>query len=511
MKIVLKAPTHLRVRGQELLYILSLTLLLILPSLTHSSPHRSTLLESRIGLFEAWVENVIDEQALVGLSVGLVHNQELIYSKGFGFADLTNRTPANKETTYKIASITKLFTSIALMQLVEEEKLRLDTSVTTLVPELQQIQANEHNVNEITVRSILTHTTGLPTMPNFILDKKAAYKKQDRNSFLAGLHEQELIFPATRIHKYSNLAMNLGGVIIERISGLTYEEYVRKFILEPLEMNSSYFKDESNRSQAIGYSRVVNRQRDSDEFPQMPLLLGIPASGLISNTTDLAKFASWHFRTLAGKDQKVLSTQTLLKMQQVQEVPLPFELPPSIGGVAAFLSNSFEVGGTGLGYFLREQFISHSGGLMGFVSEFVMDNQTKLGVIALANSIDAPVNFSHARSITKNLYDMVGAVALEPPDKKHRFVEYEGIYSDGHNWSQYVVGLEDQLLLLNLRDDKPMDKPAVLNQLEKDTFEDSEHRGFYSGEFSVRFHRDENDEIDALILNQEKLYRKGKK
>ena len=121
MKIILKALLHLRVCGQELLYILSLTLLLILPSLIHSSPHRSTLLESRIGLFEAWVENVIDEQALVGLSVGLVHNQELIYSKGFGFADLTNRTRATKETTYKIASITKLFTSIALMQLVEEE------------------------------------------------------------------------------------------------------------------------------------------------------------------------------------------------------------------------------------------------------------------------------------------------------------------------------------------------------------------------------------------------------
>ena len=71
--------------------------------------------------------------------------------------------------------------------------------------------------------------------------------------------------------------------------------------------------------------------------------------------------------------------------------------------------------------------------------------------------------------------------------------------------------IQNQLLLLNLRDDKPMNKPAVLNQLEKDTFEDSGHRGFYSGEFSVRFHRDENDEIDALILNQEKLYRKGKK
>ena len=148
---------------------------------------------------------------------------------------------------------------------------------------------------------------------------------------------------------------------------------------------------------------------------------------------------------------------------------------------------------------------------MGFVSEFVMDKQTKLGVIALANSIDAPVNFGHTRSITKNLYDMVGTVALASPNKKHRFAEYEGIYSDGHNWSQYVLGLEDQLLMLNLRDAKPMDKPAVLNQLEKDTFEDSEHRGFYSGEFSVRFHRDENDEIDALILNQEKLYRKDKK
>lgn len=509
MNIAFNALAHRQ--GQKLVSIFSLILLLTITSPIQADSHQSTLLESRIRLFEAWVENVINDQALVGLSVGLLNGQELIYSKGFGHTDLTKRTQATEETTYKIASITKLFTSIALMQLVEEEKLRLDTSIVTLVPELKQIQRNEHNVNEITIQSVLTHTTGLPTLSNFILDKKGDYKKQHRNAFLDGLHEQKLIFPPNRIHKYSNLAMNLGGIIIERISGLTHEEYIQRFILEPLEMNSTVFQKELNQSQAIGFSRLVNRQREGNEFPQMPLLLGIPASGLISNTTDLAKFAKWHFQTLAGRDQRVLSRQTLLEMQQVHWVPLPFELSPPLGAVAAFLSNSFEIGGTGLGYFLNNQFASHSGGLMGFVSEFVMDNQNELAVIALANSIDAPVNFSQARSITKNLYDMVGAVALAPPNTKQRFAEYEGIYSDGHNWSQYVLSLEDQLLLLNLRDDKPLTKPAVLNQLDKDLFEDSEHQGFYSGEFSIRFHRDENDQIEALILNQEKLYRKDKK
>ena len=141
-------------------------------SMASADLQSSDLLQSRIRLFEAWLSTLMDEQSLVGVSVSLVQDQKLVYSKGFGFADFENRYPATKETNYRVASITKLFTSIALMQLVEERKINLSTAVTDVVPELKKIQSNEYHVNGITVKSILTHTTGLFTNPYFILDEK---------------------------------------------------------------------------------------------------------------------------------------------------------------------------------------------------------------------------------------------------------------------------------------------------------------------------------------------------
>jgi CubicO group peptidase (beta-lactamase class C family) len=172
------------------------------------------LLQARIRLFEAWVANVMDEQALKGLSVSLVQDQQVVYTQGFGFADVENQNRTTADTTYRIGSVTKLFTSIALMQLVEAEKLSLDTPVIELVPELEAIQANGYALDEITIRSILTHTTGLPTNPNFILDKQAVFEPLVRHAFLQKLPGQRLLFQPNRTHKYSNLGMNLGGLIV---------------------------------------------------------------------------------------------------------------------------------------------------------------------------------------------------------------------------------------------------------------------------------------------------------
>ena len=468
------------------------------------------LLQARIRLFEAWVANVMDEQALKGLSVSLVQDQQVVYTQGFGFADVENQNRITADTTYRIGSVTKLFTSIALMQLVEAEKLSLDTPVIELVPELEAIQANGYGLDEITIRSILTHTTGLPTNPNFILDKHAVFEPLVRHAFLQKLPGQRLLFQPNRTHKYSNLGMNLGGLIVERLTNLTYEQYLQKFVLAPLEMDKSGFPGEVDESQVVGYSRMLGGIRVGGDFPEMSRILGLPASGLLSSASDLAKFLSWHFRTLSGDDETLLSLKTLAQMQQVQWVPLPIAQNPAMASIATFISNSLELGGTGFGYFRNKEFVMHGGGLMGFTAEFLMNNHNKLGVVALANSIDAPLSFNHPQSLTKNLYDMVGAVAAAPAsaNTKLRYAEYESVYSDGHNWSYYATEIDGKLVLLNLRDGSPLAEPAILTKVGDDRFVDLNHQGFYSGEFSVEFHRAASGEVDAVIVNTEKLYRR---
>ena len=467
------------------------------------------LLQSRIRLFEVWLTTLMNDQALRGVSVSLVQNQELVYAKGFGVSDFEKKSLATESTNYRIASITKLFTSIALMQLVERQKILLDTPVVEIIPELRAIKTNGYAIEEITIKSILTHTTGLPTNPNFLLDKRGQNSALAVDEFLKGLAQQSLLFPPNRIHKYSNLAMNLGGLVVERISGLTYEQYIQEVILTPLQMQSTLFPKDSKNT-VVGYSRIIGEQRLKNEFPEMANVLGLPSSGLISNVTDLAKFISWHFRTLSAEDQTLLSRATLSEMQKVQWVPLPIELYPGVVKALTFVANSFELGGTGLGYLREKEFVLHSGGLMGFASELVMDNQNKLGVVALSNTVDAPVYFNHPQSISRNLYEMVGRVLADPKtfDRPLLYAEYENFYSDDHHWHYYVTEMGENLILLNLREGMPLARPVVLSKVGVDHFVDPNHEGIYSGEFSVYFQRDQNGKVDSMIVKNNKLYRK---
>ncbi|MDG2196504.1 MAG: serine hydrolase, partial [SAR324 cluster bacterium] len=134
--------------------------------ITTTQAQSNELLQSRIRLFEAWLNTLMSDQTLRGVSVSLVQNQKLVYAKGFGVSDFEKKSPATESTNYRIASITKLFTSLALMQLVERQKILLDTPVVEIIPELRAIKTNGHPVEDITIKSILTHTTGLPTNPN---------------------------------------------------------------------------------------------------------------------------------------------------------------------------------------------------------------------------------------------------------------------------------------------------------------------------------------------------------
>ncbi len=485
-------------------------IIVLIVSITTTHAQSNELLQSRIRLFEAWLNTLMSDQSLRGVSVSLVQNQKLIYAKGFGVSDFEKQSPATESTNYRIASITKLFTSIALMQLVERKKIFLDTPVVEIIPELRAIKTNGHSVEDITIKSILTHTTGLPTNPNFLLDKRGQNQALVLDEFLKGLAQQSLLFPPNRIHKYSNLAMNLGGLIVERVSGLSYEQYIQEVILTPLQLESTRFPTDSETTKVIGYSQIVGGQRLKNEFPEMASVLGLPSSGLISTVTDLAKFISWHFRTLSAKDQTLLAGATLSEMLKVQWVPLPIELHPMLNTALALLANTLELGGTGLGYFREKEFVLHSGGLMGFASELVMDNQNKLGVVVLSNTVEAPVYFNHPQSISRNLYEMIGRVLADPKsfDRPLLYAEYENLYSDDHHWHYYVTEMGENLILLNMREGMPLARPVVLSKVGTDHFVDPNHEGIYAGEFSVYFQRDQNGKVDSMIVKNNKLYPK---
>jgi CubicO group peptidase (beta-lactamase class C family) len=504
--------------GKRFCILLFLSVAFYTP-LTFAASALNLPLDARLRVFEAWVMNLMEERSLPSISLAVVSGQELVYARAFGFADLEEERAATLGTPYRIASLTKVFTSIAVMQLVERGELSLSTQVAELIPELRTLRAEESWLEAITVRSLLTHTAGLPTHPAIPLNPGEVDPLEARQRLLSGLANQGLLFPPNRYSKYSNLGFDLAGLIVERTSGMPFEAYLQRFIFTPLAMDSARFPSSPRAldrpEPATGYGRQGHHGRRGDEFPEMATLLGHPAAGLMTNTHDLIQFLRWHFRALGGEDDRVLAAETLAQMQIVHFAPLPFEQGPLLSGLSTFFANAFSLGGTGLGYFRDRNLVVHSGGVWGFRSELLMNNEAKLGLVILANASDTPMGLHEPAGILRRLYGMVGGDEVPPDSLKApqqgpslTCTDYEGRYDDGHHWRSYIATGDGSLFLINLADEAPLESALSLTASGEDRFTAPTAQGFYAGELTVEFVRNSDGCIQALRLNRELLPRR---
>jgi CubicO group peptidase (beta-lactamase class C family) len=466
-----------------------------------SSAERSELFHSRTGLFEAWMENLTRTLDLPGISVGLVHEQELLYAKSFGHADINQKFLATNQTIYSVASLSKLFTALGLMQLVEGKQIELDDAAVQYIPELYQLQSSKEDIESITIRSILRHTTGLPINNNYLLTS-ASPVINNLTQILEGLSQQKLIHPPNSRFHYSNLAMSLGGIIISRVAQKDYSQYIADTIFTPLHMNASSFDILPRNEAAIGYSRNTANGRTTTSGWDMGKAIGIPAAGLKTNIQDLARFVSWHFETLNGTPSRILDQGTLEYMQHIHWAQLSFVLPKLIQSGVTHLSDAFDIGGSGLGYSRTGKFVRHSGGIDGFGAELLMDNENKIGIIVLANSSDAPVNWDASPSISRNLFEIVGtALLMELGPMSGDYADYQKVYTDHHYFNYYAMPSGEGLSLMDLNSDFPMRSPIMLSPLqEDDAYFAPDHKAFYAEEFFVRFRRNDQKKITSLVL-----------
>ena len=486
---------------------------LLIANLLSNDIVNNPYLASRIRLFEEWMNTQMDYLSLNGVSVGIVHNQELVYYKGFGYANEEKGILADENTVYGIASITKLFTSIALMKLVEEGAIKLNDPVTKYIPELYNIQSNGHNVDKITIRSIMRHTTGLPRNFNYMWDVNNIQETITTAESLKRLSEQSMITKPNRIPKYSNLAMTIAGEIIERVSGIKYEDYIENNIFKSLEMSDSNIPVTlgNNIYSAVGYGQLIDGKRNEHEWTKMSRGWGASAGAIESNIVDLSRFVKWHFNILKAKEDSIISYKTLKKMQKVHWLPIPFTIHPLIMSPLTLLSNTFIKVGWGLGYFNLFNFVGHSGNLIGFGSELLMDNDNQIGIIVLSNTDDAPVYYWNDRSISKNLYDIVGKAILESKNNSYlKWIEYENTYylNEDLYYNYYVTSINDKLVMIDLEDPFPLKKPTIFKHLGDDSFKEAWDFGWNQGETVIKFERDNNNKIISILGTNYRTYPK---
>src|SRR5438477_12110806 len=188
----------------------------------------STALEPR-------VKEEIQQGHLPGFAIGVVKNGKLIYAKGFGVAKLGATTPITSKSLFHMASVTKTFVATAVMQLVEKGKIDLDAPLVRYLP---YFRLNDERYRAITIRQVLSHTSGIPDTVNYHWDKPE-YDAGALERFVRSIADQKLVFAPGEKFAYSNTAYDILGDVIAKVSGESFEDYVQHNILTPLGMKDS--------------------------------------------------------------------------------------------------------------------------------------------------------------------------------------------------------------------------------------------------------------------------------
>lgn len=332
-----------------------------------------------IGLLSAWIESQLAYRGLPGLSIGIVHAQALVWAAGFGRASLTPDRPARPDTLYRIASITKLFTSTAILQLRDADRLRLDDPVVQHLPWFR-IEPAHADAPVTTIRHLLTHTAGLPREAGspYWTDGEFPTPAQVRER----LTTQRAALPIETEWKYSNLGLTLAGEVVSAVSGQSYPDYVTSHILQPLGMDRTFVATPpaDHPALATGYSRRLPAgPREVAPFTDGRGIT--PAANMTTCVSDLARFAMLQFRDGPAGGAQILRGSTLREMQRVH-----------------WLEPDWEAG-WGLGFRITrvrgKTYVGHGGALRGYRTILHLCPEDRIGVIVLTNADDGnPLEFA---------------------------------------------------------------------------------------------------------------------
>lgn len=405
-------------------------------------------------LLDTWLEAMRDYDRLPGMSVAVVHDEELIYAKGFGHADQENGIEATPGTVYRIASISKLFTSIAVMQLRDAGRLSLDDPISTHLTWFQPRMVSP-DAPAPTIGDVLRHTSGLPCEPDMSFWDDPALLFPNREELIERASHVRMSYPTNTSHNYSNLGYALLGEIVSVVSGEEYADHVREHILEPLGMTATtpFPPADLDRGSemARGYGRWPRVGPRGVTHGSAEKAMA-PAGGFASNVLDLARFAMWQLNTLSGAGNGVLSPETLKEMQ----------------------AEHWSDPAWGLGFEIYklwdETFVGHMGGGHGYKSQFVLCPETGIAVIVMVNATDAP-QFTLAlrvyEVVKRALVDSAGGEARGEED----WEAYTGYYTADKTWSDAeVLEWEGSLAVMWVPTPDPLGSLEVLERVDGNTF-----------------------------------------
>ena len=423
-------------------------------------------------LLDVWVDAQQAYGGIPGASLGVVHDQELLFAKGFGYAHVEEQVPATSSTMYSICSISKLFTSIGVMQQRDEGHLRVDDPVGKHL-DWFDIEDTYPEAGPVTIEGVLTHSSGLPREADYCYWTGPDYPFPTHEEIVARIADQEMLYPARTYYQYSNLGLTLAGEILMQKSGMSHDDYVRTHILDPLGMENTtteHLDELRGRQLATGYSA---RRRDGSRHVIPPYQVrGIaPAAGMLSTVDDLSKFASWQFRALEGDDGGILDRNTLREMQRVHFME-PDQSSTYGLGFSVWRDND-------------KTFVGHGGSCPGYLSHLLIRPQDKIATTFMTNGQGI-----NTRGFTQRAYDIVApavrAALKDPHGEYERHAQLDrltGTYERPLGNESAVLVWDGELVVVGLPTQNPLDSMTRLRRVDGDSFRRIREDGNLGEEF----------------------------
>lgn len=318
-----------------------------------------------------------------GYAYGILLDGQLVHSGSGGFIDLDKKIPATPKSMFRIASMTKSFTAIAILKLRDEGKLKLDDPIDLYIPEMQKQQLTK-DAPVITIRDLLMHSAGFPT------DDPWADRKLDETveDFIA-LLKKGIVFsnsPGT-VFEYSNLGYTILGYIIKKITGVSCGKFIETAIWQPIGMNecSWEFTDIPESQLARGY-RLIDENWKEEELLQDGIFGAM--GGIITSIESFSKYAALHQSAWPPRDEMESGP---IKRSSIREMHQPWKFVKLntdfryASGRECVMAHAYGYGLIWLKDAQGRVFIGHNGGLPGFGCNWYFMPDYGLGVILLTN------------------------------------------------------------------------------------------------------------------------------
>lgn len=378
----------------------------------------------------------MDKYNVPGATVVVVKDGKEIFKKGYGYSNLDEKQVVNPdETLFPAASVSKLFTATAIMKLAEDGKIDLNENIEKYIAPYKVENKFEEKV---TCANLLTHSSGVDEA------SEIAGNTRDKNSiksqeYYFDKHEIIVNREPNTVSRYSNQGYNVLGYIVEKVSGMSYEQYIKEKILEPLKMNNSLVRLDNNNT-AKGYEM----SDDSYEVSPMPYQYTSGSAGIISTAKDMENFMLAHLNNGEFNGNRILKEETSKLMQSKQ------------------FANNEVFAGMGYGFIRSnrngQEIIKHEGALPSYTTTMFLLPKQNLGIYVATNSLN-PVPFNIEEEFLNKFYPVNNTdYKANTPQKDKRYSKYSGTYRsyDGISKSNImkILYLFDPTMDMEIKDNK---------------------------------------------------------